>query len=68
MAESWAYPSIVGMLMYLDSNSRPDIQSATHQCARFTHCFKQSHANAIKRIVRYLLGTKDKGMIFDCTK
>ena len=68
MVESWAYPSIVGMLMYLASNSRPDIQFSTHQCARFTHCFKQSHANAIKRIVRYLLGTKDKGLLFDCTK
>ena len=55
---------MVGMLLYLSSNSRPDIQFAVHQCARFTHSPKQSHALAIKRIARYLIGTKDKGLTF----
>ena len=62
--EKWSYLSIIGMLLYLASNSRPDIQFAVHQCARFTHAPKQSHTNAVKRIVRYLLSTKDKGMTF----
>eukprot|EP00733_Pompholyxophrys_punicea_P000481 Pompholyxophrys_punicea_v1_NODE_136_length_3267_cov_3.636364.p1 type:complete len:383 gc:universal NODE_136_length_3267_cov_3.636364:1948-800(-) len=31
--ESWKYSSIVGMLMYLASNARPDIAFAVHQCA-----------------------------------
>jgi len=35
--EQWSYASIVGMMMYLASNSRPDIAFAVHQCARFTH-------------------------------
>ena len=35
--QEWEYASAVGMLMYLSSNSRPDIQYAVHQCARFTH-------------------------------
>ena len=35
--ESWEYASIIGMLMYLANNSRPDIAFAVHQCARFTH-------------------------------
>ena len=61
-SETWEYPVIVGMLMYLATNSRPDIAFAVHQCARFTHCPKASHATAIKRILRYLQGTKDKGM------
>lgn len=60
--ESWDYPVIVGMLMYLATNSRPDIAFAVHQCARFTHSPKSSHATAIKRILRYLQGTKEKGM------
>jgi len=63
MAESWSYPSIVGMLLYLSTNTRCDITFAVSQVARFTHDPKQSHATAIKRIVRYLAGTKDKGMI-----
>ncbi len=48
--EEWNYASVIGMLLYLSSNTRPDIQFAVHQCARFTHGPKQSHAEAVKRI------------------
>ena len=61
--EKWEYPTIVGMLMFLACNSRPDIAYAVNQCARFTHCPRQSHAIAVKRILRYLKGTKDEGMV-----
>ena len=61
--ESWEYPSVIGMLMYLSSNSRPDISYAVHQAARFSHNPKNSHAQAVKRIIRYLKGTRDKGLI-----
>ncbi len=66
--EPWGYASVVGMLLYLSSNSRPDIQFAVHQCARFTHNPKNSHADAIKRICRYLQATPDKGLEFTPTK
>ena len=62
--EEWSYPSVVGMLLYLAGNSRPDIAFAVNQAARFTHNPKQSHAVAVKRIVRYLKGTRDRGLIF----
>ena len=62
-SESWEYASILGMLMFLSTNSRPDIAYAVNQCARFTHCPRASHAVAIKRIIRYLKGTRDQGMI-----
>ncbi len=65
--EEWNYASVVGMLLYLSSNSRPDIQFAVHQCARFTHNPKQSHADAIKWICRYLQATQDKGLEFTPT-
>jgi hypothetical protein len=55
------------MLLYLAGNSRPDIAFAVHQAARFSHAPKQSHAVAVKRIVRYLKGTREKGMIFKPT-
>ena len=64
ISESWNYSSLIGMLMYLASNSRPDIQFSVHQCARFTHSPKQSHANALKKIVKYLVSTKDKVLVF----
>jgi hypothetical protein len=61
--EDWNYASIVGMLLYLASNSRPDIAFAVHQAARFTHNPKASHAKAIKHICRYLKGTLTDGLI-----
>ena len=54
--EHWDYCSVVGMLMYLASNSRPDIAFAVHQCARFSHCPKASHEVAVKKICRYQIG------------
>jgi histone deacetylase 1/2 len=62
--ETWSYAAAVGMLLYVSSNTRPDIQFAVHQVARFSHCPKQSHAKAVKRIIRYLVGTRDKGIRF----
>ena len=32
-----SYDSVIGMILYLESNTRPDISFAVHQCARFTH-------------------------------
>jgi hypothetical protein len=46
-SEPWSYASVVGMLMYLASNSRPDIAYAVHSCARFTHCLKRVHEKAL---------------------
>lgn len=63
MQENWSYPSIVGMLLYLSTNTRPDISFAVSQVARFNHNPKRSHASAIKTIVRYLKRTSDKGTI-----
>ena len=63
MNEHWSYPSIVGMLLYLSTNTRPDISFAVSQVARFTHAPKKSHASAIKTIVRYSKRTADKGTI-----
>jgi len=63
--EEWSYPAAVGMLLYCSSNTRPDIQFAVHQVARFSHCPKKSHGQAIKRIVRYLIKTRTKGLCFE---
>jgi hypothetical protein len=52
------------MMMYLAANTRPDIAYAVHQAARYTHDPKASNAVAIKRILRYIKGTKDKGIYF----
>ena len=67
MREEWLYSSIVGMLLYLSTNTSPDIAFAVSQVARFNHSPKQSHAKAVKMIVRYLFRTADKGTIVKTT-
>ena len=62
--EDYDYASVVGMLLYL-VNTRPDIQYSVHSCCRFVHSPRKSHAEAIKRICRYLVATQHKGLTFD---
>ena len=50
------------MLSYL-CGARPDISMATHQASRFSSDPKAPHFNAVKRIIKYLVGSKDKGLI-----
>ena len=61
--ETWNYRSVQGMLNYLAGSTRPDIAFSVHQTARFANDPKISHERAIKRIGRYLKGTKNKGII-----
>jgi len=61
--ENWNYLSVIGMLLYLSTNTRPDIAFAVSQVARFTHNPKLSHGIAVKMIIRYLKGNMTKGTI-----
>lgn len=58
------YRAATGKLLFLEKSTRPDIAFAVHQCARFSAHPKQSHGRAIKRIGRYLVGTKDRGLVY----
>ena len=64
MDEIWSYRAICGMLLYLSTNTRPDIAYAVSQVCRFGHRPTKKHAGAVKTILRYLKGTMDKGTIF----
>jgi chaperone required for assembly of F1-ATPase len=63
-ATSAPYRSLVGALLYLGMHTRPDIVYAVNELA--THCSKPSeeHWVAAKWVLRYLAGTKDKGIVF----
>lgn len=63
--ENFSYQSIIGMLLYLQGHTRPELSFAVSQCARFTFNPKKSHAQALKRIGRYLLGTREEGLILN---
>ena len=60
----WSYRGAIGMLTYLTGSVRPDIAMSTHQCARFCISPMRSHEQAVMRIGRYLLSSKDQGMIY----
>ena len=62
--QTWNYRSAVGCLSYLQAMVRPDITMAVQQCARFCNNPKLEHEQAVKRIARYLLKTKDKGLVY----
>ena len=74
MTPEFHYRSVIGKLNFLEKSTRPDISVSVHQCARFTEHPKRSHAEAVKRLSRYLLGTHDKVLVinpktpwqFDC--
>jgi hypothetical protein len=51
------------MLTYLSVSSRPDIAFAVHQCVLYSTNLMRIHELAVRRIVRYLQGTKDKRYI-----
>lgn len=61
---NWKYRSVVGALSYLQAMIRPDITMSVQQCARFCNNPQRQHEEAVKRICRYLLKTKDRGLIF----
>ena len=74
MTPDFHFRSVIGKLNFLEKSTRPDISVSVHQCARFSENPRKSHAEAVKRIGRYLLHTRDKGLIirpndlwqFDC--
>jgi len=61
--QTWNYRSIIGMLAYLSTSTRPDIAFAVHQSACFCTAPKCSRNIAVRRIIRYLKRTKDCGYI-----
>ena len=60
---SWEYQSIIGLLNYISGSSRSDIAYATHSVARLSSNPKASHDKGVKRIIKYLKGTKENGLI-----
>ncbi|XP_075104751.1 secreted RxLR effector protein 161-like [Nicotiana tabacum] len=60
------YRGIIGSLLYLIA-SRPDIMFSVCKCVRFQSASKESHLTAVERIVRYLIGTSELGLWYDCS-
>ena len=63
-----SYAYVIGMMLYLASNTITYISFAVNQCAWFINNTRASHKIAVKRICRYLQGTNDNGLVFNPSK
>ena len=57
------YRSMIGSLLYLTA-SRPDITFAVGFCARYQAQPKVSHLMQVKRIIKYISGTSEYGILY----
>lgn len=58
------YQQAVGCILYLTQGTRPDIAFAVNNVSRYNNCFTKTHWLAVKRILRYLSGTKNLRLAF----
>lgn len=58
------YRQLIGSLLYLTMTSRPDISYAVSLLSRYLDKPNENLWKAGKRIIRYLKGTKEKGLLF----
>lgn len=58
------FRELIGLLMYITNNSRPDIAYAVNMLAQVASNPGQVHWEAGKHIVRYLKGTRDHRLTF----
>ena len=58
------YQSAVGSLLYLSVATRPDITYAVSNVAKFSASPTTRHWTAVKRIMRYLKGTTNLGLVY----
>jgi hypothetical protein len=64
LGSGYPYLSVIGALMYLANDTRPDIAFVVNLLARFNSAPTKRHWSGVKRILRYLRGTIDIELYF----
>ena len=59
-----SYAKLLGELQYVANATRPDISYAVNKLASYTANPSLEHYGSLKRILRYLAGTKDYGITY----
>ena len=62
VADPTSYRSLAGALQYL-TFTRPDLTYAVQQICLHMHDPRESHLAALKRLLRYVRGTVDYGLV-----
>ncbi|CAM8983199.1 unnamed protein product [Rhodiola kirilowii] len=58
------YSQVIGCLMYVMTSTRPDIAYAVGKLSRYTSNPSNLHWEAIKRVLKYLKGTMNYGLVY----
>ena len=61
---TFPYKKAIGSLLYISVYTRPDIAYAVNYLARFQSNPESYHWTLVKRVLRYLNGTKSLGLLF----
>ncbi|DAZ97845.1 TPA: hypothetical protein N0F65_002515, partial [Lagenidium giganteum] len=62
------FPSLMGSLLWLARCTRPDISFAVHRASRRTHAPTHGDWRMAKRILHYLIGTRDFSLLLRCSQ
>lgn len=60
------YRGIVGSLIYASISTRPDITHAVNMLSRYMSKSGVEHMNAARRLLRYLQGSMNYGLVYQC--
>jgi len=63
--ESLPFREAVGRLMYLMVGTRPYLAFAVGKLSRFVSGYGKEHWAAVKRVLRYVRGSVDKGLVYN---
>ena len=58
------YRTGVGILLWIAGMTRPDVSYAASQLSKFVSNPGEVHFKCLQRVFKYLLGTKDEGLVF----
>jgi len=58
------YRKLIGSLLYISQNTRPDITYSVNYLSRFQNNPNEDHYVGVKRIIRYLSGTLNCGLLY----
>ena len=61
---NFPYREAIGGLMYLVTATRPDLSYAVGMLSRFVERPTSKHVGAVKKILRFLIGTKHRGITY----
>lgn len=65
--KNYPYQQLIGSLMYLSVLTRPDITFSVSFLSQYNNCFNESHWKHLKRLLKYLKGTREYGLVYKKT-